>query len=84
MTRVYDKGQVTLPKAVRDAAGIEVGDELVVEVRGSEIVMRRAPSLLDLRLPRRHESGIDLDLHQETDAAWEDHVVSEFGARPKS
>jgi AbrB family looped-hinge helix DNA binding protein len=84
MTRVYEKGQVTLPKAVRDQAGIGVGDELVIEVRGREIVMRRAPSLLDLRLPRPRKSGVVLDSQEETDAAWEDHLVDEFGSRPAS
>jgi len=32
--RVTSKGQVTLPKAVRDALGISQGDEIVFRVEG--------------------------------------------------
>ena len=46
-TTITVKGQVTLPKAVREAAGIRVGDRVTVRVRpeGGVIVEReRTPS----------------------------------------
>ncbi len=46
--RVTSKGQVTVPKAVRDALGIEEGDEIVFRVEGSTAVMARTPDLLEL------------------------------------
>ena len=46
--RVTSKGQVTLPKAVRDALGIEEGDEIVFRVEGHRAVVARTPSFLDL------------------------------------
>ncbi len=46
------KGQVTIPKHVRDALGIEPGDALEFEVRGHEFVGRK-------KLPST--SGIDWD-----------------------
>lgn len=35
------KGQITIPKKVRDALGIEQGDALEFEVRGQECVLRK-------------------------------------------
>ena len=38
--RVGRKGYIILPKAVREAVGVDEGDEVVVEVRGDSIVLR--------------------------------------------
>jgi antitoxin PrlF len=38
---VAERGQITLPKAVRDALGLVKGSKLKVEVEGSSIVMRK-------------------------------------------
>jgi antitoxin PrlF len=46
--RVTSKGQVTVPKAVRDALGIEEGDEIVFRVEGSRAVLARTPGFLTL------------------------------------
>ncbi|WP_294538553.1 AbrB/MazE/SpoVT family DNA-binding domain-containing protein [uncultured Rhodoblastus sp.] len=43
-TKMTVKGQVTLPKAVRDAAGIKPGDRVEVRhVRGVGVVIERRP-----------------------------------------
>lgn len=41
--RVTSKGQVTVPKAVRDALGIEAGDEIVFRVEGRHAVLAAHP-----------------------------------------
>ena len=46
--RVTSKGQVTVPKAVRDALGIKEGDEVVFRVEGNRAVLARTPDFLDL------------------------------------
>jgi AbrB family looped-hinge helix DNA binding protein len=46
--KVTSKGQVTVPKAVRDALGIKAGDEVVFRVEGKRAVLARTPNLLDL------------------------------------
>ncbi len=46
--RVTSKGQVTVPKTVRDALGIEAGDEVVFRVEGSRVVLAKVPDFLDL------------------------------------
>jgi antitoxin PrlF len=46
--RVTSKGQVTVPKEVRDALGITEGDQLIFRVSGNHAVVARTPDLLDL------------------------------------
>jgi antitoxin PrlF len=45
---VTSKGQVTIPKVVRDALGIKAGDEVIFRVEGDRAVLARTPDLLDL------------------------------------
>lgn len=46
--KVTSKGQVTVPKAVRDALGITEGDEVVFRVQGNRAVLARTPDFLEL------------------------------------
>ena len=63
--RVTSKGQVTVPKAVRDALGIRQGDAIVFRVVGDHAVMAKTPAFLGLagtiRVPASKRS-----------AAWDD------------
>lgn len=46
--KVTSKGQVTVPKAVRDALGIKEGDEIVFRVEENRALLARTPGFLDL------------------------------------
>lgn len=46
--KVTSKGQVTVPKAVRDALGIKEGDEVTFRVEGNRAMLARTPDFLDL------------------------------------
>jgi AbrB family looped-hinge helix DNA binding protein len=46
--KVTSKGQVTVPKAVRDALQIEEGDEVVFRVEGNRAILARTPDFLGL------------------------------------
>ena len=46
--KVTSKGQVTIPKVVRDALGIAEGDRVVFRVQEHHAVLARTPNLLDL------------------------------------
>lgn len=45
--RLTSKGQVTIPKAVRDALGLDDGDTVVFRVEGARAVLARTPDLLE-------------------------------------
>lgn len=48
MPRVTTKGQVTIPKAVREALGIEPGDEVTFQETGEGYTIRKeAPTAAD-------------------------------------
>ena len=38
---VAERGQITLPKAVRDALGITKGTKLKIEIEGGRIILRK-------------------------------------------
>jgi antitoxin PrlF len=46
--KVSSKGQVTVPKAVRDALGLKEGDEIVFRVEGDRAVLARSVDFLEL------------------------------------
>lgn len=46
--RISSKGQITLPRAVRDALSLEEGDRVIFRVEGDRAVMARTPDLLAL------------------------------------
>lgn len=61
-TTVSSKGQVVIPKEVRDRHGLEPGTRLLVEERGDVIVLRRADgekryTVDDLLALPRHYDG---------------------------
>jgi AbrB family looped-hinge helix DNA binding protein len=57
--RIGAKGQVVIPKAIRDRANLHPGDEVDIELRGAEIVLvtRRRPLALGGRFANSGMAG---------------------------
>lgn len=48
VARLSSKGQLTVPKAVRDALGLAEGDDVVFRVEGTRAVLARTTDFLSL------------------------------------
>lgn len=48
VARMSSKGQVTVPKAVREALGVGAGDEIVFRVEGNRAILARTSDFLSL------------------------------------
>lgn len=46
--KVTSKGQITIPKEVRDRLGITEGDQIVFRLEAHRAVLAKTPNLLDL------------------------------------
>jgi AbrB family looped-hinge helix DNA binding protein len=46
--RLTSKGQITIPKVVRDALDLHAGDELVFRVERKRAVVAKTPNFIDL------------------------------------
>ena len=46
--RLSSKGQLTIPRAVREALSLAEGDEVIFRVEGDRAVLARSPDLLAL------------------------------------
>lgn len=46
--QLSSKGQLTVPKVVREALGLVEGDQVVFRVEGQRATLARTPNLLDL------------------------------------
>jgi antitoxin PrlF len=46
---VSSKGQIAIPKVVREALNLSIGSKLTLDLRGGEIVLSREPAWKKLR-----------------------------------
>jgi AbrB family looped-hinge helix DNA binding protein len=72
--RIYKKGQITIPKAVREAAGFDIGDSVIVEARDQEIVVRRPHGVLEFEPPAARRAS-DPAWPEARQAAREDRIT---------
>jgi antitoxin PrlF len=72
--RVTSKGQVTVPKAVREALGIKKGDAVVFRVEGKRALLARTPDFLNL-------AGTIKVPAAKRNAAWDDVIRTTRAAR---
>ena len=46
--RLSSKGQVTVPKAVREALGVGDGDAIIFRIEGNQATLKRTPDFVEL------------------------------------
>jgi antitoxin PrlF len=74
VARMTSKGQITVPKAVREALGVAEGDEIVFHVDGNRAILARTPDLLSL-------AGSVAVPAARRNAAWDDVIRHTRAAR---
>ncbi|MCD5409382.1 MAG: AbrB/MazE/SpoVT family DNA-binding domain-containing protein [Methanocellales archaeon] len=47
---VLAKGQIVIPKTIRDLMGINVGDEMIIDVENEKIVLSKKQNVVDVFL----------------------------------
>ena len=72
--RVTSKGQVTVPKAVREALGVSEGDVILFRIEGNRAVVARTPDFLELAGTLRIPSS-------KRNAAWDHGIKSARASR---
>lgn len=75
--RMSSKGQLTVPKSVRDALGIDEGDEVIFRVEGNRAVLARTPDFLSL-------AGTIAVPAAKRNAAWDDIIRRTRSERAKA
>jgi AbrB family looped-hinge helix DNA binding protein len=76
---ITSKGQVTIPKRIRDELGLTAGMEIefIVEEDGTIRVQPKEPALQRLRTVKErlaeHEVDIE-EMQRESKAAWSSHI----------
>jgi antitoxin PrlF len=72
--KLTSKGQITLPKRVRDALGLATGDRVVFRIEGARAVLARTPDLLEMagtvEIPPGREGADWEDVRRAAQRAW--------------
>jgi antitoxin PrlF len=79
-TTLTSKGQVTIPKEVRDQLGLQPHDKITFVVEDGFATLRRLPRLEELAgsLPSLASLGIDMTVEEAIDLAWEERAEELF------
>jgi antitoxin PrlF len=73
--KVSSKGQIVIPKAVREKLGVKAGERLLVVSRGKEILLQKAKEMSIEEIaakiePYTKKAGVDTDKLVEEAIEW--------------
>ena len=72
---VLAKGQIVIPKTIRDLMGINVGDEMVIDIEDDKIILSKKQNVLEIFLEVCQESSGKIsmkEIKQELAARYEE------------
>lgn len=73
-TTVTRKGQITLPKELRERFGIEEGDQMEVTRKGEEIVVRKVKRDFEIALGSWSDLDLNEDFFRKLRGEWEERL----------
>ncbi|ATZ61508.2 MAG: AbrB/MazE/SpoVT family DNA-binding domain-containing protein [Methanosarcinales archaeon Met12] len=59
---VLAKGQIVIPKTIRDILGINVGDEIVIDIENEKIILSKKRNVVDVFLEVCKESASKISM----------------------
>ena len=65
-SKITSKGQTTIPVGIRNALNLATGDELLFELEGDQVLLRKA-SVIDIEYLRAVESSFAHEWNSEED-----------------
>ena len=70
---ISEKGQITIPKEIRDRLGIVKGDRLIFDLRGDAIIVKKVSSnnLSEILDHQKSWSKSSLEFQKELREEWE-------------
>jgi AbrB family looped-hinge helix DNA binding protein len=72
---VLAKGQIVIPKTIRDLLGINVGDEMVIDVENDRIILSKKKDVVDVfsEVSKQSRSKISMkEIKRELEARYEE------------
>jgi AbrB family looped-hinge helix DNA binding protein len=78
ITTLTSKGQVTVPKAIRDKLGLRPFDKIRFTIEDDEVKLKKAyPSLEDIAGSLRAPHAV-VDIDEAIALAWEEHALESY------
>ena len=80
VTTLTSKGQVTIPKEIRDEVDLQLHDKISFQTEHGHAEFGRLPRLAELMgcLPSLASLGLDITVEEAIDLAMEEHAVEVF------
>ncbi len=72
---VLAKGQIVIPKAIRDLLGINVGDEMIIDIENEKIILSKKQNVVDvfLEVSKRSSGKISMkEIKRELETRYEE------------
>jgi len=77
ISTITQKGQVTIPKSIRDFLGVSSKDQVVFAKKGKKVTLRPAPDFMALRGSVKGKKYTD----SKADQLVSEHIARDYGQK---